>query len=79
MIVIILLLLLLLLLYHVYVKVLDLEVTGSCELPCGCWHLNPSPLEEQSVPPCNPKEWSTHFKVLRERERERERSSRILY
>jgi hypothetical protein len=22
-------------------------VTDSCELPCGCWGLNPSPLEEQ--------------------------------
>lgn len=25
--------------------------TGSCELPCGCWDLNLSPLEEESVPP----------------------------
>ena len=24
-------------------------VTDSCELPCGCWELNPGPLEEQSV------------------------------
>ena len=24
-------------------------VTGSCQLPCGCWELNPGPLEEQSV------------------------------
>ena len=23
--------------------------TDSCELPCGCWELNPGPLEEQSV------------------------------
>ena len=22
-------------------------VTDSCELPCGCWELNPGPLEEQ--------------------------------
>ena len=21
----------------------------SCELPCGCWDLNPGPLEEQAV------------------------------
>lgn len=21
--------------------------TDSCELPCGCWELNPGPLEEQ--------------------------------
>ena len=24
-------------------------VTESCELPCGCWDLNPGPLEEQPV------------------------------
>ena len=24
-------------------------VTDSCELPCGCWGLNPGPLEEQPV------------------------------
>jgi hypothetical protein len=24
-------------------------VPDSCELPCRCWELNPSPLEEQSV------------------------------
>ena len=24
-------------------------VTGSGESPCGCWELNPDPLEEQSV------------------------------
>ena len=24
-------------------------VTDSCELPYGCWELNPGPLEEQSV------------------------------
>ena len=23
-------------------------VTDSCELPCGCWELNPGPLEEQT-------------------------------
>ncbi|ERE74288.1 E3 ubiquitin-protein ligase [Cricetulus griseus] len=22
-------------------------VTDSCELPCGCWELNPGPLEEE--------------------------------
>ena len=34
------------------VKVSDSPGTGSsdsCELPCGCWELNPGPLEEQSV------------------------------
>jgi hypothetical protein len=25
------------------------EVTGGCELPCGCWELNPCLLEEQPV------------------------------
>ena len=24
-------------------------VTSTCELPCGCWELNPGPLEEQPV------------------------------
>ena len=24
-------------------------VTDSCELSCGCWELNPGPLEEQLV------------------------------
>ena len=24
-------------------------VTDSCELPCGCWEVNPGPLEEQPV------------------------------
>jgi hypothetical protein len=24
-------------------------VTGSCKLPCGCWELNPGPLQEQPV------------------------------
>ena len=23
------------------------EIMDSCELPCGCWELNPGPLEEQ--------------------------------
>ena len=27
----------------------DLGVTDSCELPCGCWELNPGPLEKQSM------------------------------
>ena len=31
------------------VRVSDLGVTDSCELPCGCWALNPGPLKEQSV------------------------------
>lgn len=25
------------------------KVTDSCELPCGCWHLNPHSLEVQPV------------------------------
>lgn len=28
-------------------EALKLVVTGGCELPCGYWALNPSPLEEQ--------------------------------
>ena len=24
-------------------------VADSCELPCGCWELNPGPLQEQQV------------------------------
>jgi hypothetical protein len=24
-------------------------VADGCELPCGCWELNPGPLEEQLV------------------------------
>ena len=30
-------------------RVLGSGVTGSCELPCGCWELNPGPLEDQPV------------------------------
>lgn len=30
---------------HVCVR--ELEVTNSCELPCGWWKLRPGPLEEQ--------------------------------
>jgi hypothetical protein len=26
-----------------------LRIPDSCKLPCGCWELNPSPLEEYSV------------------------------
>ena len=26
-----------------------MEVTENCELACGCWELNPGPLEEQSM------------------------------
>jgi hypothetical protein len=33
----------------VCVKVSDIGVTNSCKLPCGCWELNPGPLEEQPV------------------------------
>jgi hypothetical protein len=29
-------------------RALDLTTDG-CELPCGCWELNPGPLEEQPV------------------------------
>ena len=25
------------------------EVTDGCDPPCGCWELNPDPLEEQPV------------------------------
>ena len=25
------------------------RITDGCELPCGCWELNPGPLEEQLV------------------------------
>jgi hypothetical protein len=32
---------------YVCVRVSDLGFTDSCELPCGCWALNPVPLEEQ--------------------------------
>ena len=28
---------------------LKLELTDSCEPPCGCWELNPAPVEEQPV------------------------------
>jgi hypothetical protein len=28
---------------------LELELIDNCMLPCGCWELNPSPLEEQPV------------------------------
>jgi hypothetical protein len=34
---------------YVCVRVLGLGVTDSYELPCGCWDLNLSPLEVQSV------------------------------
>ncbi|MGE9804779.1 hypothetical protein ACQP3L_29790, partial [Escherichia coli] len=34
---------------YVCVRVSDLGVTDSCELSCGCWELNPSPLEELQV------------------------------
>ena len=27
-----------------------MAVTWYCELPCGCWELNPGPLEEEPVP-----------------------------
>jgi hypothetical protein len=31
------------------VGTLGIGVTDSCELSCGCWELNSSPLEEQPV------------------------------
>ena len=31
------------------IRSLGTGVTGGCELPCGCWELNPGPLEEQPV------------------------------
>lgn len=31
------------------VRSLGTEITGSCELLCGCWKLNLGPLEEQPV------------------------------
>lgn len=31
------------------VRFLGTVATDSCEPPCGCWDLNPSPLEEQLV------------------------------
>jgi hypothetical protein len=34
---------------YVCVRVSNLEVTYSCELPCGSWDLNLGPLEEQPV------------------------------
>jgi hypothetical protein len=35
---------------YVCVRVSDVGVTDSCELPCGCWELNlGGPLEEQPV------------------------------
>jgi hypothetical protein len=34
---------------YVCVRLSDLRVTDSCELPCGCWELNQRPPEEQSV------------------------------
>ena len=30
-------------------RVSGFGVTDSCELPCGCWELNPGPLVEQPV------------------------------
>jgi hypothetical protein len=41
--------------YHFHVRVWEgvgcpgTGVTGSCELPHGCWELNPGPLKEQLV------------------------------
>ena len=34
---------------HVYMIMSVLGLTGSCELPCGCWESNPGPQEEQPV------------------------------
>lgn len=36
---------------YVCVRVLDPGVVDSCDLPCGCWKLNPDPLEEQTTEP----------------------------
>ena len=36
-------------LHLVCVRMSDPGVTDSCELPCGCWGLNPGPLEGQPV------------------------------
>ena len=32
-----------------WIPLLGVAITGSCELPCECWDLNPGPLEEQQV------------------------------
>lgn len=34
---------------YVYVRLSDLGVTDGRKLPCECWDLNLSPLEEQSI------------------------------
>jgi hypothetical protein len=31
------------------VRAQETGVIDSCELPCGCWELNPGPLKEQPV------------------------------
>jgi hypothetical protein len=36
---------------YVCVRLSDLGVKNNCELLCGCWDLNPEPLEEQSLSP----------------------------
>lgn len=30
-----------------YQSTLELELNVACELPCGCWDLNSSPLQDQ--------------------------------
>ena len=32
-----------------YIRSSETEITDGCELPCGCWELTPSTLEEQQV------------------------------
>ena len=34
---------------YVCVRVYDLGIIDSCELPCWCWELNLGPLQEQQV------------------------------
>ena len=34
---------------HVPVGSTRIEVTDGCEPTCGCWDLNPGPLQEQQV------------------------------
>jgi hypothetical protein len=42
-------------------------ITGSCELPCGCWELNSGPLEEQSVLlPAEPSHQPPIYNILKE-------------
>lgn len=51
---------------YVYVRVSDLGVTGSCQLPCGCWHLNNgvSSVQPTGEPSFQPYYWSLLWTVL---------------